>query len=96
MKEMTKTTWISIFFALLFAVGTYAWKYSSYYARHGIVLFLSSLILLSLWRIMENRGGVRWRILLFGSLAFSFTIDTVFFTAGTIILGSPGTRVPLL
>jgi hypothetical protein len=39
---------------LLTAFGTYIWKYSSFYSRHGVIVFLLALFLFSFWRLLKG------------------------------------------
>ncbi len=62
---------------LLAAFGTYIWKYSSFYSRHGVIVFLLALFLFSFWRIL--RGDKNRFVLAAPAVisALAFGIDSI-------------------
>jgi hypothetical protein len=63
--ELTGSRMIASTVTILLTIGSYIWKYSSSYTRHGIVVLLLSLSILCVWR-MRTRSGARAAAIGFG------------------------------
>lgn len=70
-----------------FAFGSYIWKYSSTYARHGFLLLLISLSMYSVWKIFQTKYKFRWIFCFFLCWSISFGVDIILFIASTVYIG---------
>ncbi len=64
------------------AFGTYAWKYSSYYARHGASVFLVGLFSYCSWHVIKNKDlkqKLKWLLIYALGISLSFGLDIILF-----------------
>lgn len=64
------------------AFGTYVWKYSSYYARHGASVFLVGLFSYTSWQILKKtklEHKITWLLVFALGISLSFGLDIILF-----------------
>ncbi len=69
------------------AFGTYVWKYSSYYARHGASVFLVGLFSYSSWQILKKikfEQKLKWLIVFAFGISLSFGLDIILFLSSGV------------
>ncbi|MDH7476280.1 MAG: O-antigen polymerase [Microgenomates group bacterium] len=92
-KEITNSKYISFFLIILLAFGTYCWKYSAYYTRHGlIVLFLSIVLYCFYYILLKNQLSYFLILLILCVLSFGldlFFFITMIFTCFYIFVSKP-------
>lgn len=78
-KEVLKKNNYAIILTFLFALGTYIWKYSGLYTRHGITIFLLGTSIYSLWKYINSKNSFFFFIiLLIWSICFGIDIFLFF------------------
>lgn len=69
------------------AFGTYAWKYSTYYARHGASVFLVGLFSYCSWHVLKNKDleqKLKWLLIYALGISLSFGLDIILFLSSGI------------
>jgi len=85
--RLTNNRFISSIVTLLLSFGTYTWKYSSTYSRHGITVALIGLSLYSICMIYKKKGNNwLWLYVYYVIWSISFGIDFILFFALSIYL----------
>lgn len=91
-RKRRKITQIILNITTIFglAFGTYIWKYSSYYARHGFTVFLVGLLSYCSWMILKKNDlklKIKWLLVFALGISLSFGIDKILFiTSGLSFL----------
>lgn len=83
-ERITGSRTIALLTTVSLAFGTYIWKYSAFYARHGIVVFLLGLAAYSISQPWYKKGGEKWRLLFCTVWAMSFGVDLLLFVVLSI------------
>lgn len=84
--KITKNSFISILITVVLAFGTYTWKYSSTYARQGLLVFMISIFLWVLYDIIFDKRSAIKLVILWLVWSISFGVDLGLFLALTVIL----------
>lgn len=69
---------ISTLTTLIFAFGTYIWKYAATYTRSIFIVFINGLVIYSLWSYFKKREKI-WLLILSISVGIVFGIDLILF-----------------
>jgi hypothetical protein len=82
--EMTKKKLWATIVTLILAFGSYIWKYSASYTRHGFEVLLISLSMYSIYRWLKNKKNYLWLIIFHLVWGISFGIDMFLFFGITL------------
>lgn len=85
-KEATQQPHLANLVVAILAFGTYIWKYSYLYARHGVTVFILGVQVYCLQKVFLQKAKIHWLVLLMVMTAISFGVDILLFGATLISL----------
>lgn len=85
-EQLTHNRFIASLLTLAVAFGSYIWKYSASYARHGFEVLLLSSSCYCIFKIFKNQNNVLWWMLFFLIWSVSFGIDPFLFLAMSVYI----------
>lgn len=79
--------WVATMVILTLAFGTYIWKYSSLYARHGPTVATIGLAILAAVEYFTGKNKGRWLSVGFLAVCINFGIDSLLFITSAVMWG---------